>query len=58
MTTNRLARSEAPTKRTAQEWCEHGNAYCAQIGRNDVHWVIRNGKPNIEWRTQSASTQA
>jgi hypothetical protein len=51
-------------KRTPQEWCDHGNAYLrgerpAEHGkvageyihtpRRDMHWVLRDGHPHIEW---------
>lgn len=53
-----------PNKRTAQEWCDYGNAYLRgerpaehgkQAGtylyppRREVHWIVRNGHPVIEW---------
>jgi hypothetical protein len=60
MTTNRLAAPAASTKRSAQEWCDLGNRKllglepCIKhdIGkpRHDVHWVVRDGHPVIEWR--------
>jgi len=56
---------ERPAKRSAQAWCDHGNAYLrgerpAEHGklagtflsppRHDVHWVVRDGHPVIEWK--------
>lgn len=35
---------------TPQEACDHGNAHLREIGRaHELHWVIRNGKANLEW---------
>jgi hypothetical protein len=45
----------------AQETCDHLNAYLRgevpgvkgefiDHKRSDVHWVVRNGKPEIEWK--------
>jgi hypothetical protein len=60
MTTNRLAKSEAPQKLSAQQWCDRGNAVLAGTEattkgeylppRNDVHWFVENGRPTIGWR--------
>jgi hypothetical protein len=51
MTTNRLARSEAPTKRSSEEWCDIGNAHLASIGRaHEVHWFVHDGKATIGWK--------
>lgn len=59
MTTNRLARSEAPAKRTPLEWCNIGNARLrGEVAysdgeiriRNDIHWVLRDGFPTLEWK--------
>lgn len=49
------------TKRTAQEWCDRGNAILAgqipmEHGKNagqfmyreDVRWIVRNGRPSLE----------
>lgn len=67
MTTNRLAKSGTQPHRTAQEWCDHGNAYlwgdrAAEQGklagtyidrrRTDVHWIVRDGQVRIEWRAR------
>ena len=58
MTTNRLAKSEAPSRRTPEEWVEHGNQMLAGIiatskgdylKRNDVRWVLRDGQPVLDW---------
>lgn len=50
MTTNRLAKSAAPVARSSQEWCDIGNAHLASIGRDDVHWILRNDRATIEWK--------
>jgi hypothetical protein len=61
MTTSRLAKSEAPPKLAPQETCDMLNAYLRgevtgvhgkfiEKRRSDVHWVVRYGKPEIEWR--------
>lgn len=55
MTTNRLARSETPVKRTAHEWCDRGNQLLAEMGRNDVHWIVRDGRVSIEWIRRPAA---
>lgn len=59
-TANRLANSETPTQRTAQDWCDIGNRKLLGLEptvkhhlsgpRHDVHWVVRNGRPTIEWK--------
>lgn len=49
MTTNRLAKSEA-VERTPLEWCQRGNDILEKLGRRDVHWVLRQGRPAIEWK--------
>jgi hypothetical protein len=51
------------SKRTAQDWCDRGNAILAGIQpyeckkyagefhrRDDVCWFVENGKPTIGWR--------
>jgi hypothetical protein len=58
----------ATAKRSAQDWCDHGNAYLRGqrpaehgkpgvigtcIERHDVRWVVRNGHPVIEFVTRS-----
>lgn len=61
MTTSRLAKSETPPKLTPQETCDRLNAYLRgevpgvkgefiDRKRSDVHWVVRDGKPAIEWK--------
>lgn len=57
--TDRLAKA-APVRRTAQEWCDRGNAILAGVEpttkgeydppRNDVHWFVQDGRPTIGWR--------
>jgi hypothetical protein len=27
-----------------------GNAIIAQVGRNDIEWALRDGRPVIQWR--------
>ncbi len=59
MTINRLAKTDAATKRTAQEWCDFGNAklrgevptvkHHLDAPRYDVHWFVQNGRPTIGW---------
>jgi hypothetical protein len=69
MTTNRLTkRTEgADTYRpnSAQEWCDYGNQMLAgmiptskgdYIRRSDVHWVVRDGQPCIEWAVPPQGT--
>jgi len=58
MTTNRLARSEAPTKRSAKEWADRGNRVLRgeepntkgeyEVPRYDVRWSVRDGRCVIE----------
>lgn len=42
--------SEHSRQMTAQAHCDAGNEHLAEIGRSDVHWIIRDGRPHIEWR--------
>lgn len=43
-------------ERTPLEWCQCGNDILEKLGRRDVHWVLRQGRPVIEWkRPPSAS---
>lgn len=32
-------------KRTAQEWCDFGNAHLEEIGRRDVCWIVTGPEP-------------
>jgi hypothetical protein len=66
MTANPLKMTETtprPGKRTAQEWCDEGNARLAGLipytckkyagefhVRDDVYWFVENGRPTIGWR--------
>jgi hypothetical protein len=50
MTTNRLAKSEAPKiSRTPREAADFGNDYLKSIGRSDCRWVVRDGKLKMEF---------
>lgn len=58
MTTNRLARAEAPAQLTPEQICEHHNQILAGviptskgdfIKRNDVRWEVRDGVPVLDW---------
>jgi len=67
MSTNPLKKrteEQAQPKRSAQDWCDRGNALLAGLipfehgkqfagtyqspPRTDVRWVVRNGRPVIE----------
>lgn len=50
MPVNPLKNAITP-KRTPQEHCDEGNARIAAMGRRDIHWVVRDGRPNLEWAT-------
>lgn len=51
MTTNRLAKSEAPPKLSLQGWCDYANAHLREIGRaHELEWVILNGSTHIQWK--------
>lgn len=51
MTTNRLAKSEAPVRRTLQETVDYANDHLRQIGRaHELEWVILNGSTHIQWK--------
>jgi hypothetical protein len=60
MTTNRLAKSEQPTKRSAEQLCEVGNRKLAGLEpttvhhldapRTDVEWIVVDGRPTIRWK--------
>lgn len=55
MTTNRLAVRSVGTDypKTPQGWADRGNAHLAQIGRaHELQWVVRNGRPAIEWKLE------
>lgn len=41
---------EADRLELAKRAVEQGNEICRRIGRNDVHWVLRDGQCVIEWR--------
>jgi len=36
-------------RRSATEICDEGNRLIAYVGRNDIHWVVRNGAAVLEW---------
>jgi hypothetical protein len=34
----------------AERLAANGNAQLAEMKRNDVHWIVKNGQPAIEWK--------
>lgn len=50
MTANPLRNTAQTVKRTPHEWCDRGNQLLAEMGRNDVHWIVRDGRVAIEWK--------
>lgn len=63
MTTNRLAKGETKVTLSPQEVCEQGSLRLAGLApytckkyagqfhrRDDIRWVIRDGRPTLEWR--------
>lgn len=42
--------SEKRPKRSPREWCDWANANC---DRDDVEWIVRDGRPALAWRKPS-----
>lgn len=56
MSTNPLKKiQDAVRKKTPHEICDHGNAILEKIGRNDVEWIVRDGRPLIVWKKSAAT---
>lgn len=41
--------------RSPHELAEMGNQFIAEIGRKDVHWIVRNGRCVIEFKARPSS---
>jgi hypothetical protein len=45
-----MKQREPREEKSPQYLVDQGNEICARIGRKDLHWVVRNGHPHIEWK--------
>lgn len=53
MTISRLSRPAEQLPQSPQEWCERGNASIAAIPRDDIEWIVMNGRPVLRWKKSS-----
>lgn len=51
MTANPLMNGKSSFKKSPREIVDEGNARLAANGRRDIHWVLRDDHPHLEWAT-------
>ena len=52
--TDRLNSKSESLKKTPHEWAERGNQVCAEIGRSDIDWIVRDGRVMCVWKKSAA----
>jgi hypothetical protein len=51
---NPLKGAKQRAKLTPHEICDLGNSHLAEIGRDDIEWIVRDGQWMIVWKKSAA----